>query len=124
MRRPNYTPTHPAELAAILKRALWVLLIPLARGLWQAVLGPDKLTGWLEYAWVDISLLLFALTYSFLKWKNRRYLSDGGTIHFSDGFLYRRSIFVKNDDVISTAASRSIPCSCGYGSNAAFNPSM
>jgi hypothetical protein len=85
---------------------LWLLIIPLARGLVRSVLSPARLMAWLEEAWFGIAVLLFAATFSMMRWRGQRYAAGGKSLVFHDGFLLRKIHTADREKIISASAMR------------------
>ena len=118
---PQYRRTHWLELIAISKKLLIILIIPLARGLWHTVSTPNQLPMWLEYVWLDAALLLYALTFSILKWKNRRYLISDSKIGLSYGVICKTNLQTDRSKVISFSCSQGIFLRVGNAAKITFN---
>lgn len=81
---------HPVEIADALGRYLFLLLIPLLRGLWHALLAPGGLTEWLSGAWMDAATILIMLTASVLRWRSRVFRLSPDMLWLREGVLLRR----------------------------------
>lgn len=84
---------HPIYILESIYKQLFLLLIPLLRGL-LTVFTADSLTewliGWVSGAWMDLLVLLFILTYSFLNWRFQYYTIDEKGLTVYKGILIKR----------------------------------
>ena len=84
---------HPIYILESIYKQLFLLLIPLLRGL-LPVFPADSLTewliGWVSGAWMDLLVLLFILTYSFLNWRFQYYTIDEKGLTVYKGILIKR----------------------------------
>lgn len=78
---------HPVKIFYYASKRLWLLLIPLLRGL---VLVRVPFTVWLKGTWLDILVLLFILGTAILRWSVTSYeLESDGIIYYS-GIIARQ----------------------------------
>ena len=84
---------HPIAMLRYTYRYLFLLLVPLARGL-RYIRTPEGLYNWVRGAWIDLLTLLALLLISFLEWQFHTYAFD------EDGFIIRRGVFVQRESVI------------------------
>lgn len=84
--------TSPYSIFAYLYRFLYLLLIPLARGLVAALTG--GLLRWLTGAWLDILILMLILLLAFQKWRHFQYYMDINGIFYTTGIFYQQEITI------------------------------
>lgn len=90
--KQNLLHAHPVSIFFFLYRFLYLLLIPLARGIISALLGgPSR---WLSGAWMDLFILgcIFLLAYE--KWNHFKYHMDQTSFYYTEGIFYKRKIWI------------------------------
>lgn len=86
---------HPLDAVSGMRRYLFLLLIPLVRGL--AAIG-DGWMDWLRGAWIDLCVLAAMLLLGFLRWRHSR-------LRLSDGRMtYSRGLFFQTEDIFFAEA--------------------
>ena len=88
-----YKRVHPVYMVESIWRQLYLLLIPLVRGMLH-IYSMDGFYQWLRGAWLDLLVLLFILCVSFLSWRFQRYRVDESGVVVRKGFLIRREISI------------------------------
>lgn len=84
---------HPVTVFETIYKQLFLLLIPLVRGLFS-IYSADGFYEWLSGAWVDILVVVFMLVFSLLNWRCQSYVfCDGGMVVYK-GILLRRTTYV------------------------------
>lgn len=96
MREPeNLRRTHPISIIFYLYRFLYLLVIPLIRGIAVAFRG--GLLDWLSGAWLDLIILALIFTLAHQKWLRFKYDLDNSMLYYTFG------IFVHQQGVIPLA---------------------
>lgn len=94
---------HPVLIVETIYRQLYLLLIPLVRGL-LSIYSAASFYAWLQGAWVDILVLLFILTASFLNWLCQSYTAD------ESGMTVRKGVIVRRVTTIPAASLSTLMC--------------
>lgn len=84
---------HPITIVESIYKQLFLLLIPLLRGLLSVFTADslsDWLYGWIGGAWMDILVLIFILSYSLLNWCFQFYTVDEHGLTVYKGILIKR----------------------------------
>lgn len=81
---------HPLDAVSGMRRYLFLLLIPLVRGL--AAIG-DGWMDWLRGAWIDLCVLAAMLLLGCLRWRYSRLRLSNGRM------TYSRGLFFKTEDI-------------------------
>lgn len=84
--------THPIAIYFYLYRFLYLLIIPLLRGLVAALTG--GLFHWLSGAWVDLLFILLILLLAYQKWAHYQYYMDSSGIYYTTGIFYQQEITI------------------------------
>lgn len=84
--------THPIAIYFYLYRFLYLLIIPLFRGLVAALTG--GLLRWLSGAWVDLLFILLILLLAYQKWDHFKYYMDNSGIYYTTGIFYQQEITI------------------------------
>ena len=59
---------HPVKILKYSSKNLWLLLLPLARGLYATQLDVNKMYEWLKGSWFDILVVIFILATGYVRW--------------------------------------------------------
>lgn len=89
--------THPLSIFAYLYRFLYLLLIPIARGLVAALTG--GLLRWLAGAWLDLLILVLVLVLAFQKWNHFQYYMDYNSFYYTTGIFYQQKISISMERI-------------------------
>ncbi|MFA9380179.1 MAG: PH domain-containing protein, partial [Acetanaerobacterium sp.] len=92
MNKP-FVRSHPIAIVGYLSRALYLLVIPVARGLFLA-LRAGTLLAWAYGAWFDILVLLLIVGIAAIRWRLVLYRFDQTGLQLKKGLFYRREIFI------------------------------
>lgn len=88
----NAVHAHPIIIFQYLKRFLFLLIIPLARGFLYALRGGVLL--WLQGAWLDLLVLGLILALSWGKWFKFKYYMDESTFYYTTGIFFQREFAI------------------------------
>lgn len=80
--------THPISIFFFLSRFLYLLLIPLLRGLTALFTG--GLLAWISGAWLDLLILFLIVILAHQHWLQFKYYTDDNSIHYTIGIFYRQ----------------------------------
>lgn len=84
---------HPVAIASYLSRALYLLVIPFARGLFLA-LRAGTLIAWAQGAWFDILVLLFIIGVAAIRWRLVEFWFDETGLYLKKGLFYNQTMFI------------------------------
>lgn len=97
LNQTRFEHTHPVTIFFNLGRVLYLIVIPLLRGLVSALRGGFE--NWLSGAWVDLLVLLLMLAAAAAIWFVLRFRCDDDCIEVRTGLLNRRHILIPWDNV-------------------------
>ena len=95
--------THPITILEFVYKYLYLLLIPVLRGLFYLLTTSHDVYGWLSGAWMDLLVVAFILFASYLRWRFQFYRFDGQGLTVRKGILIRWT-FTIPESAISTLA--------------------
>ena len=84
--------THPITILEFVSKYLFMLLIPVLRGLFYLLTTSHDFYNWLAGAWVDLLVVLFILLASYLRWRFQFYRYDEQGLTVLRGVLIRRPV--------------------------------
>lgn len=84
---------HPLQILPLIGRYLFLLLLPLARGL-LAIRSPYALYVWLRGAWFDLLIVLLIFLFSYFTWRCSTFCCRDGFLVVKNGLFYRREAMV------------------------------
>ena len=84
---------HPVAIAGYLSRALYLLVIPFARGLFLA-LRAGTLIAWAQGAWFDILVLMFIIGVAAIRWRLVEFWFDESGLYLKKGLCYSQTMFI------------------------------
>ena len=99
--------THPITILELVSKYLFLLLIPVLRGLFYLLTTSHDFYNWLSGAWLDLLVVLFILLASYLRWHFQfyRYDEQGLTVH--RGILLRRTVTIPESSISTLAVEES-----------------
>ncbi|MFQ8599675.1 MAG: PH domain-containing protein [Oscillospiraceae bacterium] len=89
---------HPVNIFENMAQFLFLLIIPLVRGL---LTSTDGFGAWIEGAWMDIAVLLLIFTLSAVKWSMTTYEICQTGLQVQMGVLVRKSFFLPQQKLAS-----------------------
>lgn len=89
--------THPIAIYFYLYRFLYLLLIPLARGLVAALTG--GLLEWLSGTWKDLLIIGLVVLLAYEKWDHFQYHMDSKSLYYTTGIFYQQEITIPMDRI-------------------------
>ncbi len=89
---------HPVNIFENMAQFLFLLIIPLVRGL---LTSTDGFGTWIEGAWMDIAVLLLIFTLSAVKWMMTTYEICQTGLQVQMGILIRKSFFLPQQKLAS-----------------------
>lgn len=96
---PEYKYQHPIKILSYTTKNFWLLIIPLARGLYYS---RYNFKAWVKGAWLDIFIIFLILGFAITKYLNIKYA-------FNDNqFYFKKGIFFKSTSVIPYSKLTSI----------------
>ena len=97
---------HPISVLENIWKRLFLLLIPLIRGV-AFIFSPEGFRAWLSGAWLDILVILFILTASYINWRCKTYQVEANQLIIRTGVLIRRESCIPKKAIATL--SESIP---------------
>ncbi len=89
----TYLRPHPIAIAGYFSRALYLLLLPFARGLFLA-LRAGTLLAWAQAAWFDILVLMLIIAAAAIRWRMVAFWFDETGLYLKKGLFYRQAVFI------------------------------
>lgn len=96
--------THPIAIYLYIYRFLYLLLIPLMRGLVAALTG--GLLRWLSGAWIDLLILCLILLLAYQKWNHFQYHMDKSGIYYTTGIFYQQKIYIPMERICTLSTQQ------------------
>lgn len=96
--------THPLTILENVRRFLFILLLPLARGFILALQGGFR--AWLEGSWFDILVLLLLLGCSAVEWHLRTFSFGEEGLTLQRGLFLRRKLFLPLSSITTVSVVR------------------
>ncbi len=96
---------HPLAILRFTYRYLYLLLVPLLRGL-PYITTPEGLYRWLRGTWIDLTAVFLLLLLPFLFWLRYRYTLDEHQFIIQRGILIRRTSYVPRRQVATLLIER------------------
>ena len=90
---------HPIQIIVNIWKLIILLIIPILRGLFNALTG--DLVSWLSGAWVDITIVLVILGAGIIQWYCKAYYADETGITLEQGFLKKKISFIPKENILS-----------------------
>lgn len=90
--------THPITILEFVSKYLFLLLIPILRGLFYLLTTTHDFYNWLAGTWMDLLVVLFILLASYLRWRFQFYRYD------EQGLTVRRGILIQRTFTIPEAS--------------------
>jgi uncharacterized membrane protein YdbT with pleckstrin-like domain len=100
-----YKRTHPFMIVSNLRRFLFLIIIPVLRGLFSAL--QLDLLAWLRGAWIDVLIFLVMLTAAVLRWSVTAYTYDENALRVRSGLFLRRETVIFWDRVTAMSLIKS-----------------
>ena len=91
--------THPITILEFVSKYLFLLLIPVLRGLFYLLTTSHDFYNWLAGAWVDLLVVLFILLASYLRWRFQFYRYDEQGLTVRRGVLIRRTVTIPQSSI-------------------------
>lgn len=92
---------HPIAIYFNLYRFLYLLLIPLARGIVATLTG--GLLEWFSGAWFDLLMIALIVLLAYAKWRCTQYYADIHAIQYTIGIFYRQEIAIPMRQICTIA---------------------
>lgn len=89
---------HPIKIVRLMSSYVWLLVIPLLRGLSSAK-NPSSLKVWLSGAWLDIVVIGIIVAVAVIRWRAVTFLTEGGGIRYTSGVIAKKSGFVRAENI-------------------------
>lgn len=90
---------HPITIVSNLWRVLYLIIIPLLRGFFNALNG--DFAGWVRGAWIDILIFIAMLALAVWRWRRVSYTLQDDGIQIVSGFLRRHYTRIPMDRVVT-----------------------
>ena len=103
---------HPVNIFENMAQFLFLLIIPLVRGL---LTSTDGFGTWIEGAWMDIAVLLLIFTLSAVKWMMTTYEICQTGLQVQMGILIRKSFFLPQQKLASIVIEAPFKCDTDSG---------
>ena len=84
---------HPVAMLQYTFRYLFILLVPLLRGV-GVITGPADLYHWIRGTWIDLSAIFLLLLLPLLEWRQHAYALT------EEGFILRRGLLLQRESII------------------------
>lgn len=94
----NYFHTHPITIIKNLSGIMFLLIIPVGRGLFIA-LTEGSIARWLQGAYVDIIVVSIGVGIATAIWHEQVYRTDKKGIYIKKGILRRRKFFIGSKNI-------------------------
>ncbi len=95
---------HPIQIIVNIWRLLILLLIPLIRGLFNAITG--DLVSWLSGAWLDICIVASILGLGIIQWFCKVYYADEKGITLEQGIIKKQISFIPRENILSIVTTK------------------
>ena len=99
--------THPITILEFVSKYLFLLLIPVLRGLFYLLTTSHDFYNWLAGAWVDLLVVLFILLASYLRWRFQFYRYDEQGLTVRRGVLIRRTVTIPQSSISTLTVEES-----------------
>ncbi len=96
---------HPIKIISYISRNIWMLLIPLVRGL--MALQWD-LFSWVKGAWLDILVLLLLFGSAVWRWSRSYFGIENGCVVYKNGVLWQESFSIPIDRFCAVTGERKL----------------
>lgn len=94
----QYLRPHPIAIAGYLSRAMYLLIIPVARGLLLA-LRAGTIIAWAQGAWFDILVLMFITGLAAVRWRLTVFWFDEVGLYLKKGLFYRQTVYIPMQNI-------------------------
>lgn len=101
----GYVHTHPITIVKNLSKVMYLLIIPVVRGMFYALSG-EGLAVWLRGAWFDILVLMLIAGIAAVRWHRQIYRADKTGIYYKKGIIIRSEGFIPIDCISTMAVER------------------
>lgn len=96
---------HPAAMPRYSFRYLFLLALPLIRGL-RYIRLPGGLYRWARGAWIDLTAVILLILFLYIRWRRHTYsLTDSGFL-LQQGILLRRDCFIPRRHIATLTVER------------------
>ena len=95
---------HPVKILKYSSKNLWLLLLPLARGLYATQLDVNKMYEWLKGSWFDILVVIFILATGYVRWYFSNFSIDKSGISSYSGVIVRATTYIPYKNISSVTA--------------------
>lgn len=95
---------HPVKILKYSSKNLWLLLLPLARGLYATQLDVNKMYEWLKGSWFDILVVIFILATGYVRWYFSNFSIDKNGISSYSGVIVRATTYIPYKNISSVTA--------------------
>lgn len=97
LEEPKLIRSHPISIYLYIYRFLYLLLIPIMRGLIALLTG--GILRWLSGAWLDLLILLLIGLLAYQKWGHLKYQMDINGLYYTKGIFIQQRGFIPMDRI-------------------------
>lgn len=98
---------HPLRILRHAKGTIWLLIIPILRGIRSFTLDIDAFYTWITGVWIDIVVLLFIIGIGYLSWLFTWVRLGRNHIRLMQGFIVKRTIEIPYKNISAVTAQHS-----------------
>ena len=89
---------HPLYIFISIKKFLFLLIIPLLRGLIYYIINSD-IYSWVKGSWIDISVFLIIIFLAIVRWYNYNIYTDSDKLIISSGIFVNKTYIINKKDI-------------------------
>lgn len=99
-------PQHPLKILTFSAKNLWLLIFPLARGLWAIRFDLTKLYDWFKGAWFDILIIILILLIGYIRWKFSFIQITNKTVTYCNGVIFKTHTQIPYENISAVTIER------------------
>ena len=97
-KKRDYYHTHPISIIKNLSSIMFLLILPLARGLFVAF-TEGTIDSWLRGSYFDITVIMIGIGFAVAVWHEEVYKTDSDGIYIKHGILRKQKFFISDKNM-------------------------